>query len=80
LDFLKSKIKILSSAIPCAFGFFGQDIGQVSRLRLGKFTFILKSYRSFKTLTVLRETVETGLDAGLSMTTLNAYEKGFESY
>ena len=80
MDFLKPKIKILLSAIPCAFGFLGQDIGQVSRLRLEKFTLIIKSYRSFKSLTVLRETVETGLDADLSMTTLNAYEKGFESY
>ena len=33
-------ILILSSAIPWAFEFFGQDIGQVSRLRFGKFTAI----------------------------------------
>ena len=48
LDFLKPKIKILLIAIPCAFEFFGQDIGQVSRLRLGKFTFIAKKLSHFQ--------------------------------
>ena len=52
-------------AIPWAFKFLEQDIGQVSRLRHGKFIFILKSYPFFKSLTVLCKTVETGLDLHL---------------
>ena len=46
--------------------FFGQDIGQVSRLRFGKYTSILKSYPFFKSLTVLHKTVETGTDPHLT--------------
>ena len=58
-------ILILYSAIPRAFELFGRDSGQVSRLRFGKFTSILKSYQFFKSLTVLPKTEETGLDLRL---------------
>ena len=49
------------SAIPRDFAFFEQDIGQVSRLRLKKFTCIFLKVIHFSNLTVLRKTVETGL-------------------
>ena len=53
-------------AVPWAFEFFGQGIGQISRLRLGKFTFIFKKLSIFKILTVLRKTVETSSDPRLA--------------
>ena len=46
-DFLKPKIKILLSAIPC-FRVFLQDIGYVLRIRVGKFTFITKKLSHFQ--------------------------------
>ena len=36
------------STIPWAFEFFGQENGQVSRLRLGKFTFTFKTLSIFQ--------------------------------
>jgi len=41
-------ILILLSAIPWAFKFLGQDIGQVSRSRFGKFTSIFKKLFIFQ--------------------------------
>ena len=41
-------ILILLSAIPLAFKFFGQDSGQVSRLRFGKLTSIFKKLSIFQ--------------------------------
>ena len=42
------RFKILYSPIACALAFFGQDIGQVSRLRFGKFTSIFKKLSIFQ--------------------------------
>ena len=41
-------ILILKGAIPWAFEFFGQDSGQVLRLRFGKFTSIFKELSIFQ--------------------------------
>ena len=66
--------KVLDSPNPWAHKFFGQDIGQVSRLRFGKFTSVFRKLSIF--LKYDRKTVETCLDPRMAVV---SFPKALES-
>ena len=66
--------KVLDSPIPWAHKFFGQDFGQVSRLRFGKFTSVVKNLSIF--LKYDSKTVETCLDPRMAVV---SFPKALES-